>query len=187
MFFLSFLFWNTLQLHSFLRIRDEGEFLYTTTGKFHLRVINFDLGSSASEFTNNFFLISWSGVRLIPLGMLATNWPIVPATDDIQWVWSSRWNENWQGKPKYSEKTGSSATSSTTNRTWPGLGSNPSRSGGKPATNRLSYGTAQSLRVGFSSVTLSEIPKITWMIFMKGYFTHLFVWLQYEWAQLYLS
>jgi hypothetical protein len=35
-----------------------------------------------------------------------------------------------------------SATSSTTNPTWPNLGSNPGRRGGKPATNLLSYGTA---------------------------------------------
>jgi hypothetical protein len=30
------------------------------------------------------------------------------------WVFSSRWNENWQGKPKYSEKICPSATSFTT-------------------------------------------------------------------------
>jgi hypothetical protein len=29
-------------------------------------------------------------------------------------VWSNWWNENWQGKPKYSEKTYPSATLSTT-------------------------------------------------------------------------
>jgi hypothetical protein len=29
-----------------------------------------------------FFLVPWGGVRLSPLGMLATNWPIVPALDD---------------------------------------------------------------------------------------------------------
>jgi hypothetical protein len=34
---------------------------------------------------------------------------------------------------------------STTNPTWPDLGSNPGRRGGKPATNRLSYGTAKSI------------------------------------------
>jgi hypothetical protein len=34
------------------------------------------------------------------------------------------------------------STLSTTNPTWPDLGSNPGRRGGKPATNRLSYGTA---------------------------------------------
>jgi hypothetical protein len=31
---------------------------------------------------------------------------------------------------------------SITNPTWPDPGSNPSRRGGKPATNRLNYGTA---------------------------------------------
>jgi hypothetical protein len=35
-----------------------------------------------------------------------------------------------------------SATLSTTNATWRDLGSNPGRHGGKPTTNRLSYGTA---------------------------------------------
>jgi hypothetical protein len=29
-----------------------------------------------------FFLVSWSGVRLSPLGTSATNWPTVPAPDD---------------------------------------------------------------------------------------------------------
>jgi hypothetical protein len=35
-----------------------------------------------------------------------------------------------------------SGTFSTTYPTWPVLGSNPGRHGGKPATNRLSYDTA---------------------------------------------
>jgi hypothetical protein len=30
----------------------------------------------------SFSLVSWGGVRLNPLGMLATNWPIVTAPDD---------------------------------------------------------------------------------------------------------
>jgi hypothetical protein len=47
------------------------------------------------------------------------------------------------GEPKYSEKTCHSVTLSTTNPTWPGLGSNPGRRGGKPASNRLSYSMAQ--------------------------------------------
>jgi hypothetical protein len=51
-------------------------------------------------------------------------------------------NEDWQGKPKYSEKTCPSATLSTTNPTWLDPGLNPGRRGGKPATNRLSYGAA---------------------------------------------
>jgi hypothetical protein len=86
-------------------------------------------------------------VRLSPLGTSATNWLILPAPDDKWWVWNSRWNESWQGKPKYSEKTCSSASLSTTNPTWPDLGSNPGRSGGKPATNHLSYDTAHYWKV----------------------------------------
>jgi hypothetical protein len=86
-----------------------------------------------------FFLVSWGGVRLSPFGTSGNIWPIVPAPDDRWWwVLSSRWNENWQGKPKYSEETCSSAT----NPTWPDLESNPGRRDGKPATNRVSCGTA---------------------------------------------
>jgi hypothetical protein len=57
-------------------------------------------------------------------------------------MWSNQWNANWKEKPKYSEKTCPSATLSTTNPTWSDRGSNPGRRGGKPATHRLSYGTA---------------------------------------------
>jgi hypothetical protein len=49
-----------------------------------------------------------------------------------------------EGKPKYSEKTYPGATLSTTNPTWPDPGLNPGRRGGKPATNRFSYGAAKS-------------------------------------------
>jgi hypothetical protein len=58
------------------------------------------------------------------------------------WWWRNWWNEDWQGKPKYSEKTFPSATLSTTNPTWPDPGAHPGRRGRKPATNRLSYGAA---------------------------------------------
>jgi hypothetical protein len=92
-------------------------------------------------------VVSWGGVRLSPLGTSATNWPIVPAPDDRWWMWSSRWNKNWHGKPKYSEKTCPSSTLSTTNPTWPDLGSNRGRRGGKPVTNRLSYGTVIAFSV----------------------------------------
>jgi hypothetical protein len=57
------------------------------------------------------------------------------------WEWGIWWNE-WQGKPKYSEKTCPDATLSTTNPTWSDPGLNPGRRGGKPATNRFSYGAA---------------------------------------------
>jgi hypothetical protein len=56
------------------------------------------------------------------------------------WCWRNWWND-WQGKPKYSEKTCSSASSSTINPTCC-PDANPGRCGGKPATNRLSYGSA---------------------------------------------
>jgi hypothetical protein len=52
-----------------------------------------------------------------------------------------------QGKPKYSEKTCPSAILSTTNPTWPDPAANPGRRGGKPATNRLSYGAALPLLI----------------------------------------
>jgi hypothetical protein len=48
---------------------------------------------------------------------------------------------------EYSENTCPSATLSTTNPTSPDLGSNPSRRGGKPATNRLSYGATCSVHL----------------------------------------
>jgi hypothetical protein len=82
------------------------------------------------------------GVTLSQLGTLATNWPILLAPDDRWWVWSSRWKNNLQGKQKYSEEICPNATLSSTNPTWPDLGSNPSRRVGNPTTNRLSYVTA---------------------------------------------
>jgi hypothetical protein len=72
-------------------------------------------------------------------------------------MWSSLWIKNWQGKSKYSEKTCPSSTLSTINPTWPDLTSNPGRRGGKPATNRLSYGTAH-LMTACSSDCWNEAP-----------------------------
>jgi hypothetical protein len=56
--------------------------------------------------------------------------------------WSNWWNENWQGKPKYSEKPTPAPLCPPQNRTWQTQSRSPDRSGGKPATNRLSYGAA---------------------------------------------
>jgi hypothetical protein len=80
------------------------------------------------------------GSTLGPPGTAAIYCPIVRAPGDCDDGELLRWNEDWQGKPKYSEKTCPSATLSTTNPTWPDPGLNPGRRGGKPATNRLSYG-----------------------------------------------
>jgi hypothetical protein len=103
-----------------------------------------DLKYSVKLYLNVVFFFSFSG-----WGETESTWyvghccSIVPATDHRWWwLWGSWWNEDWQGKPKYSEKTCPSATLSTTNPTWIDLGSNPGRRCGKSATNRLSYGTA---------------------------------------------
>jgi hypothetical protein len=52
-----------------------------------------------------------------------------------------------QGKPKYSERNLPSATLSTTNPTWIDPGSNPGLRGERPATNRLSHGTADDVQL----------------------------------------
>jgi hypothetical protein len=56
------------------------------------------------------------GVQLHPLGTAATNRPILPTPGDYD-NGENRWNDDWQRKPKYSEKTCPSATSSSTNPT----------------------------------------------------------------------
>jgi hypothetical protein len=76
----------------------------------------------------------WDWVHLVVL--VATSGPTVPPPDDW-WVWSVWWNENWQGKPKWSEKTWTNTTLSISIPTWPDLWSNPGLRDGKPATNRL--------------------------------------------------
>jgi hypothetical protein len=90
-------------------------------------------------------------VRLSPLGTAA----YCTAPDDRWWwLWSNWWNEDWQGKPKYSEKTCPSATLSTTNPTWRDPGSNPARRDRKPETNRLSYGTVLVLWIRWRTIPL---------------------------------
>jgi hypothetical protein len=77
-------------------------------------------------------------VRLSPLGTAATTGLLYqPQMIHDGGCGAIGWNEDWQGKPKYSEKTCPSATLSTTNPTWPDPRLEPG-----PATNRLSYGSA---------------------------------------------
>jgi hypothetical protein len=117
------------------------------------------------------------GVRLSPLHTAATIWPIVPGPDDRWWLWSNWWNVNWHGKPKYSEKTSPSATLFTTNPTWPDSDLNLGHCGGKPATNRLSYGTAGIVKINLINWKIKYIEhnhnllwnktkRIHWMSFM---------------------
>jgi hypothetical protein len=51
-------------------------------------------------------------------------------------------NGSDRGRPKYPEKTCLSATFSTTNPTWSGLGANPGLHSERMATNRLIRGIA---------------------------------------------
>jgi hypothetical protein len=107
-------------------------------------------------------LVSWGGVRLSQFGTSATNWPIVPAHDDRWWwMWSSRWNENCQGKPKYSDKTCPSANLSITNPKWPNLSSNP-------ATNRLM--TETQIQSEISSCEIRGDWKSTGTVFSHSSF-----------------
>jgi hypothetical protein len=69
----------------------------------------------------------------------------------LRW-WRNWWNDDWQGKPKYSEETCPRAALSTTNPTCC-PDANPGRRGGKPATNRLSYGTVSQCCNHFLSLS----------------------------------
>ena len=82
---------------------------------------------------------------------------------------------NWQGKTEVpGEKTCPSATLSTTNPTWTDRGSSPALRGERPATNRLSNGTAWPHLVLFKSAQLIQManlrkPRGTMKIEMQMY------------------
>jgi hypothetical protein len=59
-----------------------------------------------------------------------------PQMIDEDDFWSNWWNENWQGKPTPAPLW------PPQNPTWQTRSRTPDRRGGKPATNRLSYGVA---------------------------------------------
>jgi hypothetical protein len=58
------------------------------------------------------------------------------------WLWSNWCNKIGRGNRSTRRNSTPVATMSATNPTWPDPGSNAVRRGGKPATNRLSCGTA---------------------------------------------
>jgi hypothetical protein len=117
--------------------KNRANFKFETLKLNLLCMISMEVSKPINYLIHFFFFIA-SVVRLSPLHC-GHFWPTVPAPDDRWgWLWSNWWNEDWQGKPKYSEKTCPCATSSTTNPTWP----DPGCHGGKPVTNCLSYGAA---------------------------------------------
>jgi hypothetical protein len=93
-----------------------------------------------------------------PLGTLVTDSPIVPTPSDYD-DGEIGGMMIVQGKPKYSEKTCPSAAFSTTNPTCC-----QDRRGGKPATNRLSYGTANPFSCTLCSLecwTMDKVQRIS--------------------------
>ena len=65
---------------------------------------------------------------------------------------------NWRGKSEVlGEKTCPSATLSTTNPTWTDPGSNPGLRGERPATSRLSHGTAQLVFISSQSPSFAAL------------------------------
>jgi hypothetical protein len=124
----------------------------------------------------DFILVSWGGVGLNLLGTSVTNWPIEKASDDRLLVWSSRWMENWQRKPKHSEKTCPSATLSTTNPTWSDLCSNPSRYTGKPRTNRLNCSTVPERMLHKEYNRKCSVEKEKWSWVSRGLTLNLTDW-----------
>jgi hypothetical protein len=113
--------------------------------------------NSSYYFCIIIIFFSWSELWDSPLCTVAIVWPIVPATDDIWWLWNNQCDANCQRKPKYSKKTFPSATLSTTNPTRSDPDSNPGSRGGKPATNRLSYG--RPILSDYSSILFRDIER----------------------------
>jgi hypothetical protein len=77
-------------------IRPEwGEKIVLSTALTSVRK-NYRKHNDSARICQFLVLLSWSGVRLSPLGTSATIWLILLALDDRSWWWmcSSRWNEN---------------------------------------------------------------------------------------------
>jgi hypothetical protein len=145
-------------MHSYLKGHDCNSDIYFLAYKTCLRVSNVMLSSVFFLL----FLVGWDWVSWY----YGHYWPVVPAPDDRWWrLWRNWWNEVWQGKLKDSEKTCPNATLSTTNPTWLDPGLNPDSHGGKPATNRLSYGAAlSSVLVHLPSVPMVAMSLCSWIL-----------------------
>lgn len=77
--------------------------------------------------------------------MLSVSWLYSLRWQDDWWMWSSWWNENWQGTQMQSEKICPSTTLSVTNHIWPEKGFNTSHCSENLATNYPNYGMANVL------------------------------------------
>jgi hypothetical protein len=105
------------------------------------------------EFTRFWHELFGVGVRLSPLGTAAaTDLLYQPRIIDDGDCGAGSGMGICRGT-EVLEVSCHSATSSTTNLIWFDLGSNLERRGGKPATNRLSYGTALN-------ITFLDVPAV---------------------------
>jgi hypothetical protein len=80
------------------------------------------------------------GFQLGPLGTSATNWPIVPAPGDYE---DGEFGGMMVGRENRSTRRKCAPVPFVHHKSYVNWsGANPGRRGGKPATNRFSYGTA---------------------------------------------
>jgi hypothetical protein len=112
--------WGSQQLHKKINVTNFDKKLRGTRGLMSTAGFrDFTHVSSASMFVC-FFLIQIVGVESnwVHSARRPPNWPYCTCP---WWLWGWRiwWNDDLQGKPKYSEKTCPSATLSTTNPIWP--------------------------------------------------------------------
>jgi hypothetical protein len=151
-----------LQLLQYFRCSTQTAFRLQSSNL--LKFKSYEASSSISPYEGVFF-VGWDLRHHVLRPLLA----YCTAPDDRWgWLWSNCWNEDWQGKPKYSEKTCPSAILSTTNPTWRDPCANTGRRGGKPVTNRLSYGAALGGR--FPNLRLFILPHIS-LWFLGSYVT----------------
>jgi hypothetical protein len=108
------------------------------------------------NFFFKFLRVCWDWVHLVgqPLtGLLYQSRMINDECGAVGGIRLGRGNRSTRRKPALSD------TLPTTNATWTEMVSNPCRRGGKPATNRLSYGTAYELCY---SLTMKSLLTIFW-------------------------
>jgi hypothetical protein len=122
--------------------------------------------ATESETEDSFFLASWGGVRLSPLGRSATNWPIVPVPDDIGGDECGSVCGIRIGRGKRSTQRKPDPMPLCPPQIPHDLGSNPGRCGGKPATNRLSYGKVKM--VGYFTKRSATITQYTTLWDLKS-------------------
>lgn len=103
---------------------------------------HFDLAMSfPTPFTPRLMVVQCTSFLFILVDYLSVGSIFRPYSFRWKRMWNNCWNENWQGKPKYLEKTSPSTNLSIKNHSWPDLGENLGLLSGKLATNCQSDGS----------------------------------------------